>query len=113
MLVENKSAVNVIPMLIVQRLQNSMKDLIHTKVSISSFVGEITKSLGFLPVEWIVGTQIILTAFFIVNSLSSHNTLLGRNWIHINYYVPSYLHQMLIMWYRDKVEIVWVNTKPF
>jgi hypothetical protein len=36
----------------------------------------------------------------------SYNLILGRDWIHANCCVPSSLHQFLIQWVRDVMEIV-------
>lgn len=88
-----------------------MEDLIHTKLSIISFAGEITRSLRVLPIKLTVGTQTTLIAFFMVESSLSYNNLLGKDWIHSNCYVPSLLHKLLMMWHRDDVEIVWANNK--
>lgn len=75
----NSSAVNIIPLSMVRKLQKSLKDLIHTKVSITSFIGQVKKSLGLLPIDLIVGTQSTLIAFFVVESSSSYNALLGKD----------------------------------
>lgn len=80
------------PMSMVRRLQKSIKDLIQIEVSTTSFVGEVTRSLGVLPIKLIVGTQIVMIAFCIVKFSSSYNALLGKDWIHSNYYLPSLLY---------------------
>jgi hypothetical protein len=46
------------------------------------------------------------TSFFIVNSKSTYNVLLGRDLIHANYCIPSTMHQCLIQWDGDEVEVV-------
>ena len=35
-----------------------------------------------------------------------YNVLLGRDWLHANCCVPSTLHQCLIQWVDDNVEVV-------
>lgn len=112
-LVENDSVVNIIPLSMVQRAQKLVEDLIHTKVTITNFVYKITKSLGMLPIKLIVGTWMVLTTFFMVESSLSYNFLLGRNCIHSNCCVPSLLHQIFMMWHKDNIKIVWVNKKHF
>ena len=44
--------------------------------------------------------------FFIVDGKGSYSLLLGRDWIYANYCVPSTMHQCLIQWHGDDVELV-------
>jgi hypothetical protein len=53
-----------------------------------------------------VGSKTVLTSFFIVSSKSTYTILLGRDWIHANCYIPSTMHQCLIQWDGDEVEVV-------
>jgi hypothetical protein len=57
-------------------------------------------------VDLTVESKIILTSFFIVSSKSTYTVLLGRDWIHANYCIPSTMHQYLIQWDGDEVEVV-------
>jgi hypothetical protein len=40
----------------------------------------------------------------------TYNLLLGRDWIHANYCIPSTMHQCLIQWQGDNVEVVQDDT---
>jgi hypothetical protein len=53
-----------------------------------------------------IGRKTVPTSFFIVSSKSTYNVLLGRDWIHANCCIPSMMHQCLIQWDGDKVEVV-------
>ena len=66
-------------------------DLIETEVFISAFTGEISKTLSVLPID-ITIRKTSLSAFFVINSTTNYNALLGREWVHANCYVPSSLH---------------------
>jgi hypothetical protein len=57
-------------------------------------------------VDLTVGSKTILTSFFIISSKSTYNALLGRDWIHANCFIPSMMHQCLIQWDGDEVEVV-------
>jgi hypothetical protein len=46
------------------------------------------------------------TAFFVVDMKGCYNVLLGRDWIQANECVPSTLHQGVIQWIDDEVEVV-------
>jgi hypothetical protein len=48
----------------------------------------------------------VLTVFFVVDMRGRYNVLLGRDWIHANGCVPSTLHQCIVHWVGDKVEVV-------
>ena len=41
------------------------------------------------------------------------NLILGRDWIHANQCVPSSLHQFLIQWIGDEVEVVHGDASSF
>jgi hypothetical protein len=53
-----------------------------------------------------MGSKTTPTSFFIVSSKSTYTVLLGRDWIHANCYIPSMMHQCLIQWVGDEVEVV-------
>ena len=112
-LIDDGSVVNVIPSRMLAMLGRTEEDLIPTDVTVSAFIGEVTKVLGVLPMEITVGSKTSLTAFFIVNSSASYNVLLGRDWIHANGCVPSSLYQFLLFWKGDDVEVIWANPHPF
>jgi hypothetical protein len=53
-----------------------------------------------------IGSKTIPTSFFIASSKSMYTMLLGRDWIHANYCIPSMMHQCLIQWDGNEVEVV-------
>ena len=78
-LVDNGSAVNVMPLRMLRALGKGIGDLIKTKVSISSFTREISKTLGVLPIDINVGSKTSLLTFFVINSTANYNALLRRD----------------------------------
>ncbi|PVH62647.1 hypothetical protein PAHAL_3G356000 [Panicum hallii] len=92
MLVDTGAAVNIMPYSVLRCLGRSTGDLIKTN--------------GVLSVDLTIGNKIVLTSFFVVNSKSTYNVLLGRDWIHTNYCIPSIMHQCLIQLDGDEVEVV-------
>ena len=52
------------------------------------------------------GSKTLLTTFFVIDGKGSYSLLLGRDWIHAIYCVPSTMHQCLIQWHGDDVELV-------
>ena len=79
----------------------------------SAFIGEVSKTLGKLLIDITISTKIALSAFFVIDSIANYNILLGRDWIHSNWYVSSSLHQFLLFWKGNEVEVVRANKQPF
>jgi hypothetical protein len=80
--------------------------LIKTNIALSDFNGQASEVQGVLNMDLTVGSKTIPTSFFIINSKSTYTVLLGRDWIHVNCYIPSMMHQCLIQWDGDEVEVV-------
>jgi len=59
-----------------------------------------------MNIELTIGSKTLLITFFIIDGKGSYSLLLGRDWIHANYCVPSTMHQCLIQWHGDDVELV-------
>jgi hypothetical protein len=106
MLVDTGAAINIIPYSVLRRLGRSAGDLIKTNITLSDFNGQTSEAQGVLSVDLTVGNKTVPTSFFIVNSKSTYNVLLGRDWIHPNCCIPSTMHQCLIQWDGDEVEVV-------
>jgi hypothetical protein len=106
MLVDTGAAVNIMPYSVLRRLGWSTGDLIKTNVTLSDFNGQTSEAQGVLSVDLTIGNKTVPTSFFIVNSKSTYNLLLGRDWIHTNCCIPSTMHQCLIQWDGDEVEVV-------
>jgi hypothetical protein len=106
MLVDTGATVNIMPYSVLRRLGHSTEDLIKTNVTLSDFNGQASEAQGILNVDLTVGSKTVLTSFFIVSSKSTYTVLLRRDWIHANCCIPSMMHQCLIQWYGDEVEVV-------
>jgi predicted aspartyl protease len=106
MLVDTGAAVSIMPYSVLRRLGRSVKDLIKTNITLSDFNGQASVAQGVLNADLTVGSKTVLTSFFIVSSKSAYTVLLGRDWIHANCCIPSMIHQCLILWDGDKVEVV-------
>jgi hypothetical protein len=57
-------------------------------------------------VQLTIGSKSLPTTFFIIDAKGSYSILLGRDWIHANCCIPSTMHQSLIQWIGDTVEVV-------
>jgi hypothetical protein len=106
MLVNTGAVVNIMPYSVLRQLGRSVEDLIKTNVTLSDFNGQASKAQGILNMDLTVGSKTVPTSFFIVSSKSTYTVLLKRDWIHANCCIPSMMHQCLIQWYGDEVEVV-------
>ena len=59
-----------------------------------------------MNIELTIGSKTLLTTFFVIDGKGSYSLLLGHDWIHANCCVPSTMHQCLIQWHGDGVELV-------
>ena len=78
-LINNGSSVNVMPLRILRALGRSVNDLIETKVDVSAFTGEVSKTLGILPIDITIGSKTALFSFSMINSTANYNILLERD----------------------------------
>jgi hypothetical protein len=77
-----------------------------TNMTLSDFTGVASEAKGIISKELTIGSKTIPTAFFIVDVARKYIVLLGRDWIHANGCVPSMLHQCVVQWVGDKVEVI-------
>jgi hypothetical protein len=68
---------------------------------------------GVISMELTVGSKSLATPFFIIEVQGNYSVILGHDWIHANYYIPSTLHQFLIQWIDDEVEVVHVDASSY
>ena len=74
--VDNGSAVNVMSLRMLRALGRGIGDLIEIEVSVLAFIGEISKTLGVLPIDITVGSKPSLSSFFVINSTTNYNALI-------------------------------------
>ena len=97
-----------------KKFNKTKANLIQSNVLVSGFVGKSIKTRGIIPVELKVGNKITNVAFFFVHTKAAYNALLGREWIHSNWVIPSSLHQSLMFWNNDNsVKMVKADNRPF
>ena len=57
-----------------------------------------------------IGSKTLLTTFFVIDGKGTYSLLLGHDQIHANCCIPSTMHQCLIQWQGDNVEVVQADT---
>jgi len=89
-----------------RKLGKGDQDLTKTYMMLKDFEGNVSPAKGAICVELTIDTKTLLTTFFVINGKGAYNLLLGRDWIHANCCIPSTMHQCLVQWVGDKIEIV-------
>jgi hypothetical protein len=110
MLVDGGATVDVMPYTTYQKLGKGEEDLIMTDMMLKDFEGKASPARGAINVELMIGCKTLPTTFFIINGKGSYNLLFGQDWIHSNCCIPSTMHQYLIQWLEDTVEVVYVDS---
>jgi hypothetical protein len=106
MLVDRGASINILPLSLFKKLDHVEGELKCTNLSLSGFAGDPTEVKGIICKELTVGSKTMPTTFFVVDVKGRYNMLLSRDWIHANGCVPSTLHQCIIQWIDDEVEVV-------
>jgi hypothetical protein len=107
MLVDGGEIVNLMLYSLFKKLRGSDDELVKTNMTVSGVGGgEPMGAKGVISMELTVGSKTLATAFFVAETQGNFSLILGRDWIHANQCVSSTLHQFLIQWVGDEVEIV-------
>jgi hypothetical protein len=61
---------------------------------------------GVISMELTIGSKTLAMAFFVAETQGNFSLILGHDWIHAKKCVFSSLHQILIQWVDDDVEVV-------
>ena len=89
MLVDRGASVNLMPYTTFHKLGKGPEDLLETDMMLRDFRGNTSKTRGAINVELTIESKTLLTTFFIIDGKGSYSLLLGRDWIHANYCIPS------------------------
>ena len=106
MVVDGGATVNIMPYVMLHKLGKSSDDLTKIDMMLKDFEGVVSPTLGALCVDLTIGSKALSTTFFVINGKGSYSLLLGWDWIHANCCIPSTMHQCLIPWIDDTVEVV-------
>ena len=97
-----------------KKLGGKDEELVKTNMTVSGVGGgDPIGAKGVASMELTVGSKMLATAFFVSEVQGNFSLILGHDWIHANQCVPSTLHQFLIQWIGEEVEIVPGDTSSF
>jgi len=105
-LVDGGAAINIMLCPVYRKLGKGDQDLTKTDMMLKYFEGNVSPVKGAICVELTIGSKTLPTTFFVISGKGAYNLLLWRDWIHANCCIPSTMHQCLIHWVGDKIQIV-------
>jgi hypothetical protein len=71
------------------------------------------KDRSVVSMELTVGSKSLATVFFIIEVQGNYSVIVAHDWIHVNRYVMSTLHQFLIQWINDENEVAHVDVSAY
>jgi hypothetical protein len=95
MFVDGGATVNVMPYTTFRKLGMGPGDLMPTSIVLNEFAGNPSDTKGCVHVDLMIGSKTLLTSFFVIEEKGAYSLLLGRDWIHANWCIPSTMHQQL------------------
>ena len=104
--IDGGAAINIMPYVMYRKLGKGDQDLTKTDMMLKDFEGNVSLVKGVVFVELTIGSKTLSTTFFFISGKGAYNLLLGRDWIHANCCIPSTMHQCLVQWVGDKIDIV-------
>jgi hypothetical protein len=111
MLIDGGAIINLMLYSFFKKMGKSNEELIKTNMTINDIGGgDPSGAKGVASMELTVGSKSLATAFFVAEMQDNYSVILGRDWVHANHCIPSTLHQFLIQWVGEDVEVVHVDT---
>jgi hypothetical protein len=106
MLIDDGAAVNLMLYSIFKKLGNEDDKLVKTNLMLNNVGGNPMEAQGVISMKLTVGSKSLATAFFVIEVQANYSAIIGHDWIHANRCIPSTLHQFLIQWIDDEIEVV-------
>jgi hypothetical protein len=92
MLIDGSIAIHLMSYSVFKKLGKEDDELVKTNLTLNNVGGNPMEARGVISMELTIGSKSLSTAFFIVEVQGNYSVILGRNWIHANYCIPSILH---------------------
>jgi hypothetical protein len=75
--------------------------------------GNPMEARGVVSMELTIGSKSLTTVFFVIEVQGNYSVILGRDWIHASRCIPSTMHQFLIQWIDDEIEVVHADMSTY
>ncbi|KAH6763350.1 hypothetical protein C2S52_020783 [Perilla frutescens var. hirtella] len=112
-LVDRGSAVNILPLRMLNKLGISTNELLTSQLMIQGFNHEGQRALGSIRLDLLMDDMASTALFHVIDAKTSYNMLLGWPWLYENRIVPSTLHQCFKYCQGSSVKKVVGDNKPF
>jgi hypothetical protein len=109
MLIDGGTAINLMPYSIFKKLGREDDELVKTNLTLHGVGGNLMEARGVISMELTVGSKSLATTFFIIEVQDNYSVILGR----ANRCIPSTLHQFLIQWIDNEIEVVHVDALAY
>jgi hypothetical protein len=113
MLVDGGAAINLMSYFVFKKLGREDGELMKTNLALNDVGGNSMEAKDVVSMELTVGSKSLANAFFVIEVQGNYSVILGHDWIHANRCVPSTLHQFLIQWIDDEIEVVHVDALAY
>jgi hypothetical protein len=113
MLIDDSVAVNLMLYSAWKKLGREGDKLMKINLTLNGVGGNSMEVGGVVSMELTVGSKSLATTFFIVKVQGNYSIIFGCDWIHDNRCIPFTLHQFLIQWIDDEIEIVHVDASTY
>jgi hypothetical protein len=115
MLIDDGAVVNLMSYSVFKKFGWEDDELMKTNLTLNYVGGNSMEARGVIIVsmELNVGSKSLATAFFIIEMQGNYSVILECDWIYVNCCIPSTLHQFLIQWIDDEVEVVHADTSDY
>jgi hypothetical protein len=109
-LIDGGAAVNLMPYSIFKKLRREDNELVKTNLMLNGVGGNPMEARGVVSMELTIGSKSLATTFFVIEVQDNYSVILIHDWIHANHCIPSTLHQFLIQWINNEIEVVHMDT---
>jgi hypothetical protein len=113
MLIDGGAAINLMTYSMFKKIGWEDDELVKANLTLNGAVGNSMEARGVISMELTIGSKSLATAFFVIEVQGNYSIILGRDWIRANHCVPSTLHQFLIQWINNEIEVVHADVLPY
>jgi hypothetical protein len=107
MLTDVSAIINLMSYSFFKKMGKSDDELIKTNMMINGVGGgDPIGAKGVASMELTVGNKTLATTLFVAEVQGNYSIIFGRDWIHTNCCIYSILHQFLIQWVGNDVEVI-------
>jgi hypothetical protein len=110
LLIDGGAAVNLMPYSVFKKLRREDDELVKTNLMLNGVGGNPMEARGVVSMELTIGSKSLATTFFVIEVQDNYSVILIHDWIHANDCIPSTLHQFLIQWINNEIEVVHMDT---